>query len=191
MPSFATASPLDYKIKKAVVYDSINLLNLSLKRKQRLKAQKKQELQKRLLKPQNINQKALDQIRKDRELKEKPRTDEEHVNEALMDRSTWKSHLKEERNERLARKRLAREKFEKEHCGGYRLIYPFVSYAEEDMISARVDKLLLEKPGDDDTFSNNEAGKIKDCEQRALNQLDNELSDQQGQQSNEDGTTTG
>ena len=71
------------------------------------------------------------------------------------------------------------------------MIYPFVSYAEEDMISARVDKLLLEKPGDDDTFSNNEAGKIKDCEQRALNQLDNELSDQQGQQSNEDGTTTG
>jgi hypothetical protein len=41
MPSFATESPLDYKIKKAVIYDSINLLNLSLKRKQRLKNMKK------------------------------------------------------------------------------------------------------------------------------------------------------
>ena len=48
MPSFATGSPLDYKIKKTVVYDSINLLNLSLKRKTELKQQPKEESKKRL-----------------------------------------------------------------------------------------------------------------------------------------------
>jgi len=38
MPSFATDSPLDYKIKKGVINDTIAILNLSLKRKQRLKS---------------------------------------------------------------------------------------------------------------------------------------------------------
>jgi len=88
MPSFATESPLDYKIKKAVIYDSINLLNLSLKRKQRLKNQKKQELQKRLLKPQNINLQLLDKVR------QQAKTNEEHINRALMDKVAWKAHLK-------------------------------------------------------------------------------------------------
>jgi tubulin polyglutamylase TTLL6/13 len=37
-PSFTTDSPLDDKIKKGVLTDAFNLLNLSVKRKQRLKA---------------------------------------------------------------------------------------------------------------------------------------------------------
>jgi hypothetical protein len=55
MPSFQTDSPLDMKVKKGVIHDTINLLNLSVKRKNRIKNQKKVELQKRLLKPNSIN----------------------------------------------------------------------------------------------------------------------------------------
>ena len=50
MPSFATDSPLDYKIKQGVINDAIALLNLSIKRRTRTKREKKQELQRRLLK---------------------------------------------------------------------------------------------------------------------------------------------
>jgi len=60
MPSFATESPLDHKIKKGVIKDSISLLNLSVKRRNRIKNNKKAELQKRLLKPNNINPILLD-----------------------------------------------------------------------------------------------------------------------------------
>ena len=41
MPSFATDSPLDYKIKHGVINDAIALLNLSAKRRSRTKNQKK------------------------------------------------------------------------------------------------------------------------------------------------------
>jgi tubulin polyglutamylase TTLL6/13 len=44
MPSFQTDSPLDYKIKKAVINDSLSILNLSIKRRNRMKSQKKIEL---------------------------------------------------------------------------------------------------------------------------------------------------
>jgi hypothetical protein len=44
MPSFQTDSPLDYKIKKAVINDALSILNLSIKRRNRMKNQKKQEL---------------------------------------------------------------------------------------------------------------------------------------------------
>jgi hypothetical protein len=71
---------------------------------------------------------------------ELPKTNEEHVNRALMDKAAWKAHLKKDRKDKIKRKRLAREKYEKDHCGGYQLIYPFVSYAEEDMINARIEK---------------------------------------------------
>ena len=74
------------------------------------------------------------------EIYENSNTDEAHINNALMEKAAWKEHLKEEKRERLRMKRLAREKFEKENCGGYCLVYPFVSYAEEDMISARIEK---------------------------------------------------
>ena len=35
MPSFCTDSPLDYKIKKGVINDTISILNLSVKRRNR------------------------------------------------------------------------------------------------------------------------------------------------------------
>ena len=50
MPSFQTDSPLDYKIKQGVINDCISMLNLSVKRRNRVKNQKKMELQRRLLK---------------------------------------------------------------------------------------------------------------------------------------------
>lgn len=50
-PSFTTDSPIDYKIKKALITDTIKLWNLSIKRKLRAKGTKRAEMQKRLLKP--------------------------------------------------------------------------------------------------------------------------------------------
>lgn len=35
-PSFATDSPLDYKIKKAVLVDTFKMLNVSYKKRQRI-----------------------------------------------------------------------------------------------------------------------------------------------------------
>jgi hypothetical protein len=48
MPSFATDSPLDVKIKKGVISDTLALLNMSIKRRNRTKNQKKLEMQRRL-----------------------------------------------------------------------------------------------------------------------------------------------
>lgn len=54
-PSFTTDSPLDYKIKKALISETIKLLNLSINRKLRAKGNKRAEMQKRLLGP-NLHQ---------------------------------------------------------------------------------------------------------------------------------------
>ena len=102
MPSFATESPLDYKIKKGVIYDTINLLNLSLKRKHRLKNIKKAEMQKRLLKPVNINTKVLAKNKEDSNKKKNDdgKTNEDLAQQALMDKAAWKQHLKAEKVEK-------------------------------------------------------------------------------------------
>lgn len=39
-PSFTTDSPLDFKIKKNLIYDTVKLLNLSYWRKMKFKKQK-------------------------------------------------------------------------------------------------------------------------------------------------------
>jgi hypothetical protein len=52
-PSLTTDSPLDYKIKKALVTDTVKLWNLSLKRKFKAKGDKRAQMQKRLLNYQN------------------------------------------------------------------------------------------------------------------------------------------
>jgi hypothetical protein len=44
-PSFATDTPLDYKIKKNLIHDTISILNLGLSRKKAYKKQQKEELQ--------------------------------------------------------------------------------------------------------------------------------------------------
>lgn len=47
-PSFSTDSPLDLKIKQGVLIDSLNILNLSIKRKNKYLAQMRTEMQNRL-----------------------------------------------------------------------------------------------------------------------------------------------
>lgn len=49
MPSFQTDSPLDHKIKFGVINDCIAMLDLSEKRRRKVKNQKRMELQRRLL----------------------------------------------------------------------------------------------------------------------------------------------
>ncbi len=49
-PSFTTDSPLDFKIKKNLISDTIRLLNLSFAKKQKYKKQKQIEFQKRSIK---------------------------------------------------------------------------------------------------------------------------------------------
>ena len=49
-PSFKTDTPLDFKIKKNLIIDTIKLLNLTYAKKQKAKMQKTIEFQKRALK---------------------------------------------------------------------------------------------------------------------------------------------
>ena len=49
MPSFATDSPLDFKIKKGVITDTLSLLNLSKKHRNQIIKQKKDDQQRRLM----------------------------------------------------------------------------------------------------------------------------------------------
>jgi len=48
-PSFTTDTPLDFKIKKAVITDAISLLNLNWKKRYRYKQLEKIKFQKRVL----------------------------------------------------------------------------------------------------------------------------------------------
>jgi tubulin polyglutamylase TTLL6/13 len=48
-PSFTTDSPLDYRIKKALISDTVKIWNLSIKRKFRAKIDKRNQMQRRLL----------------------------------------------------------------------------------------------------------------------------------------------
>ena len=48
MPSFATDSPLDFKIKKGVITDTLSLLNLTNKFRKQVIKQKKEDQQRRL-----------------------------------------------------------------------------------------------------------------------------------------------
>ena len=53
MPSFATDSPIDIKIKRGLITDVLRTLCLSTERKRKYKAERKAKMQERLLKPQN------------------------------------------------------------------------------------------------------------------------------------------
>lgn len=48
-PSFATDSPLDYKIKKAVLLDTFRMLNVSHSKRERIKNEQKKQMQARIL----------------------------------------------------------------------------------------------------------------------------------------------
>eukprot|EP00347_Sterkiella_histriomuscorum_P011690 403371481 len=66
-PSFSTDSPLDFKIKKNLISDTIRLLNLSYTKKQMYKKQKQIEFQKRALKGKpRITQEERETIRQKR-----------------------------------------------------------------------------------------------------------------------------
>jgi tubulin polyglutamylase TTLL6/13 len=63
-PSFATDSPLDKKIKKDLMYDTFNLLNLSTKRKKKTKKIKADEFARRQKGEKNISKLERDYMRK-------------------------------------------------------------------------------------------------------------------------------
>ena len=48
---------------------------------------------------------------------------------------------KQAKDDLLIKKRLIREKNERALCGGYELIYPFVSYEEEERIKDKINVL--------------------------------------------------
>ena len=64
-PSFSTDSPLDYKIKKSVLYDAFRLLNLSAEKREMFIKQKKEEMDRRILtgKTQKISGEERERIR--------------------------------------------------------------------------------------------------------------------------------
>lgn len=112
-PSFTTDSPLDYRIKKALIMDTMRLWNLSIKRKLRSKGDKRAQMQKRLLSYQPGGEKAGGPV------KEKGK------------QGAYRQQVLDEREALRKKRMLQREKYEKANCGGYRLIYPLVGYQEE------------------------------------------------------------
>ena len=67
-PSFATDSPLDYDVKKSVLKDAFNLLNINQERRQNLIKLKKEQLQQRILtgKQDKLDPEAKKQLREER-----------------------------------------------------------------------------------------------------------------------------
>lgn len=51
MPSFATDSPLDYKIKRGLILDVLKTLSMTVKRRNQYKTERKAKLAERTLKP--------------------------------------------------------------------------------------------------------------------------------------------
>lgn len=149
MPSFQTDSPLDLKIKKGVINDTIALLNLSIKRRNRVKNQKKQEMQRRLfkgysLKPvQDPKAKGADQT----ELKKHTQSScqlEPFSPLKKENKQTLKEQMQEAKEFMRKKKRLIREKHEIGLQGQFELIYPIVSYFEEDKINETIELLSKE-----------------------------------------------
>jgi len=138
-PSFTTDSPLDYKIKKALIQDTIKILNLSISRKLRTKGSKKAEMQKRLL---GNNQSAMlspivlpEKEKPKEDAKEKFKKGQRSPMENTYEKQKQRKKQQLEEKQRLRKKRmLQREKYEGENCGEYELIYPIVSYVDEFQI---------------------------------------------------------
>eukprot|EP00794_Sanderia_malayensis_P008006 gene8006-8865_t len=103
-PSFGTDQPLDYRIKKGMLKDAINILNIRVSYKKRGLAQEKREAQKRLLKTVKKN---------------------DFVN-VLSDKKTLLEQTRTELKSRLTqlRKESAREEYENLNMGQFQRIYP-------------------------------------------------------------------
>lgn len=158
MPSFSTDSPLDLKIKKGVIHDTLNILNLSIKRRNRLKNQKKAELQRRLLKgcslkPQpSFHLEKGEKTAKRTDSRESKQPDLKSSSSTLMlDRElirptdkngkSLKEQMQLSKEHMRRKKRLARERNESRLKGNYELIYPLVSYFEEEKIREKMEQL--------------------------------------------------
>ncbi|XP_029004646.1 tubulin polyglutamylase TTLL7 isoform X2 [Betta splendens] len=115
-PSFGTDQKIDYDVKKGVLLNALQLLNIRASDKKRNLAQQKAEAQRRLYGHGSMKKLSA------------ASTDWEKQRHTLERR-------REELKERLAqvRKQISREEHEKQHLGNYRRIYP------------PDDKLLLEK----------------------------------------------
>lgn len=55
LSSFGTDSPLDKKIKFDLIWDTFNLLNLSVKRKRKIKSERAEQFTKRMSKEDRLN----------------------------------------------------------------------------------------------------------------------------------------
>ena len=66
-------------------------------------------------------------------------------NQKTLNTTISKANLRnlamQSKHDKINKKRLVREKNEKALCGGYELIYPFVTYEEEDIIKDKVTHL--------------------------------------------------
>ena len=67
MPSFATDSPLDYRIKKGVINDTLAMLGLTKRRRYKAMVLTKEEKQKRLMNKFNMNDKSKQQAAHDKQ----------------------------------------------------------------------------------------------------------------------------
>lgn len=65
MPSLATDSPLDYRIKKGIVVDIMKKLVLNIRRKYQYKAERKARLTENLMKPRNLTDEKADGFKED------------------------------------------------------------------------------------------------------------------------------
>ena len=140
MPSFATDSALDYRIKKGVVVDVLKTLNLSVRRKRKYKADRARRMTDRLMmKPARATiEGAGDGPGRDRNDK----SDGDGISAALAakrsslargeeERKAKALHKKQQADEKEKERRLLmikREQCEAKLCGDLELIYPKISY---------------------------------------------------------------
>lgn len=78
LSSFGTDSPLDKKIKFDLIWDTLTLLNLSVKRKRKTKAEQADRFARRMLKDGTLNKAQKDEIRK-QHMKERDKYEGENL----------------------------------------------------------------------------------------------------------------
>ena len=59
----------------------------------------------------------------------------------VVSKANMRNLAMQSKQDLILKKRLLREKNEAALCGGYELIYPFVSYEEEEQINKQVSQL--------------------------------------------------
>ena len=99
-----------------------------------MQLQRKEDMQKRLMTKYNV-QKASDREKKDLNTQPIDRNTQKHVETQLQKRQ---QHFMERENQRRL-KQINREKYEEKQKGNYDLLYPYVTYAEEDFIQKQLE----------------------------------------------------